>query len=92
MTDEQRDALLMDMHGKVEQMHGVLYLNGLVSKVERHETQLREGHLTCPVNEKMDSHLQDHRDRRYSVPVWIVILIGILGLAAPFLYKAVGAM
>ena len=90
MTDEQRDGLLLDMHGKVEQMHGVLYLNGLVSKVERHEDMIREGHLTCPIGKNIADHLNDHRERRYSVPVWVVVLIGLVGLAAPLVYHALG--
>jgi len=90
MTDDKRDELIIDMHGKVTQMYGVLYENGLVAKVERHEETLRNGYLTCPVGDQIRAHLQDHKDRRYSVPVWVVVLIGVVGLLAPLAYHALG--
>jgi hypothetical protein len=89
MTDEQRDGLLLNIYGKVEQMHGVLYLNGLVAKIGRHEEIIREGHLTCPIGSEIARHLNDHKNRKYNVPVWVVVLVGMIGVASPFVERLV---
>lgn len=95
MTAAKRDELIIDMHGKVAQMYGVLYEDGLVAKIERHEEVLREGHLTCPiraevgaVDKKIEDHLEAEKTRKYQVPAWVVIVIGVVALVAPFVERA----
>ena len=89
MTDDQRDQLLIDMHGKVTKMHGVLYENGLVKKVEEHETKLRDGYLTCPIGAKLNDHLQEHKDKKYNVPAAYLVVVGLVSMAAPFVERLI---
>jgi hypothetical protein len=92
VTDDKRDELIIDMHGKVTQMYGVLYENGLVAKVEDMDRRIRDGYQTCPIAKEIAAHLDEHKNRKYSVPVWVVVIMGVAGLGIPFFYKLVGAL
>ena len=59
MDDSKRDEMLIDMHAKLSQVHDRIYKNGLLSKVERHEEILRDGHLTCPIRELTERAVAD---------------------------------
>ena len=89
MTDDKRDEMIIDMHGKVTQMYGVLYENGYIAKVEDMDRRIREGYLTCPVGKEIAAHLEVHKDRKYSVPVWVVVALAALTLAWPPIERAI---
>ena len=89
MTDDQRDEMLVDMHGKVTLMYGVLFDNGLIAKVEKHEEAIKNGHLTCPIGKEITDHIKTGENKKYLVPVWVVILMGALALIAPFAERVI---
>lgn len=99
MESEQAVALLIQVKGQVDEMHGVVYRNGLVSSVKEQQTQLQNINdklnsffitrdATCPYRAAVDSRAAKRRHKFDTRLVVYGLIIGALS-NAPELIRAV---